>query len=326
MSTDCWPRAVAPRAVDRRRVGSDGGRCRDVVGVADPGGYPAGGPGRGPPTPCTSAWSGGGTVGRAGRRWVRGWGDHRCAVAGGQHRHPPLPRQRRRCSCWACPASWPGRRSSGCSPSSRSSCTDAAGCRPGAGGVIGDEAQVWARPAAVADGARPTGQRRPRHGAGHVSAGHASAGNDGAAATARALTARAAGGVRSWCGVRRRCRRGTAAMVGWRVRRCGGGSWSRRCGGRAGGPPRADPRTRPAGCCATGCSTSRPGRGCWRGGGGRRARTPATSGCCGRPRRPGTTSGSPTGSSGRSRRGSGGTAAAWTGSPPRSMWPAPPRS
>ena len=43
------------------------------------------------------------------------------------------------------------------------------------------------------------------------------------AVTARAVTARAAGGVRSWCGVRRRCRRGTAAMVGWRVRR-----WRRR--------------------------------------------------------------------------------------------------
>ena len=63
------------------------------------------------------------------------------------------------------------------------------------------------------------------------------------AMTARAGTARAAGGVRSWCGARRRCRRGTGAVVGWRPAEAAGTACGGRdgAGGRAGGPPRADP-------------------------------------------------------------------------------------
>ena len=259
-----------------------------------------------------------------------GGADHRCAVAGGQHRHParrPVSGSNARAGRARLPGRGDGRTAAR-RHRDRPAPTpqDAGRARAGWSAMMrrsGRDLPPW----------------RMVHGQ-PVNAGHDTTGDNGAghdtscqapampapAMTARAVTARAAGGVRSWCGVRRRCRRGTAAVVGWRVRRCGGVWWSRRCGWSGGRPATSRPATGPAGCCATGCSTSRPGRGCWRGGGGRRARTPATSGCCARPRRPGTTSGSLTGSSGRSRRGSGGTAAAWPGSPPHSMWPAPPRS
>ena len=179
------------------------------------------------------------------------------------------PAQRRGWSCWACPAFLAGAT------------------------VVRLLAVIAHRPAPTPHGAgraragwspmmRRSGRDLPPWRMVHgqpVDAGDDGAGHDGAGAATTAHGDGARGARRgSWCGVRRRCRRGTARG---RVARP---PVRRRVVvdavvvvGRA-ATPRADARRGPLAGSATGCSTSRPGRGCWRGGGGRRARTPATSG------------------------------------------------
>ena len=69
---------------------------------------------------------------------------------------------------WGCRRSWLGRRWPGCSPSSRvRRRIGAARRRSSAGGVVADDAQIRTRPAAVADGARPSSADAPTDNGGH---------------------------------------------------------------------------------------------------------------------------------------------------------------